>query len=72
MHVRSSSVSVLALLLVTCCPLGGATISDDGSSAVNELRNGDGGTDPWNYTLLSALLSLTPSVGFTYTRGPAH
>ena len=59
MHVPSSSVSVLELLLVTCCPLGGATIGDDGSSAVNELRNGDGGTDPRNYSL-SALVSLLP------------
>ena len=56
----SSSVSVLDLPLVTCCPLGGATIGDDGSSAVNELRNGDGGTDPRNYTLMSALVSLLP------------
>ena len=35
-------------------------ISDNSSSPVNELRNGDGRTDPRNYTLLSALLSLLP------------
>ena len=60
MYGPSSSVSVLELLLVTCCPLDGATMSDDGSSAVNELRNGDGGIDPRNYILLSALVSLLP------------
>ena len=27
-------------------------IGDEGSSAVKEFRNGDGGTDQWNYTLL--------------------
>ena len=33
-------------------------ICDAGSSAVNELRNSDGGTNPQNYTLFSALVSL--------------
>ena len=56
----SSSVCVLELLLDTCYPLGGATIPDDGSPAVDELRNVDGGTDPQNYTLLTGLVSLLP------------
>ena len=51
---------VVGLLFVTCCPPGGTIISDDGCSAVNVWHNGDGRTDPRNYTLLSGHLFLLP------------
>ena len=59
MYVHSYTLSVLELLLVTCCTLGAATIGDDAPSAMIKVRNSDDGTDPRNNSL-SALVSLLP------------